>query len=185
MLETGPIVYELKRRRGQRSIRVSVHPGGRVLVTSGLMLTVFEIERYLSRKHEWISQAVDKMKAWQPGLMARRDPEEYRTSKSAALRMIEERIDYFNGIYHHRFIGISVKSHRRLWGSCSRRGRLNFNYKLIHLPQELADYVIVHELCHLAVFNHSKKFWMEVERTIPDWKKRRQELRKAGNGSLG
>jgi hypothetical protein len=180
-----PIPYELKRRRGQRSIRVSVHPGGRLLVTSGLMMSVGEIERFLSRKSEWIQKAIDKMKVWQPGLLAKRDPEDYRMYKKDALRMIEERIKYFNETYQHRFTGISVKNHRHLWGSCSRQGRLNFNYKLIHLPQLLADYVIVHELCHLAVFNHSKKFWMEVEKTIPDWKKRRQELRKAGNGTLG
>lgn len=179
------IPYELKRRRGQRSIRVSVHPGGRLLVTCGLMMPVGEIERFLMRKHEWITSAIDKMKVWQPGLLAKRDPEDYRIHKKAALKMIEERITHFNQIYQHRFRSVSVKSHRRLWGSCSRQGRLNFNYKLIHLPQTLADYVIVHELCHLAVFNHSKKFWMEVERAIPDWKKRRQELRKAGNGTLG
>lgn len=185
MLETAVITYELKRRRGQRSIRVSVHPGGRVLVTTGLMLPMGEVERYLGRKREWITQAVEKMKVWEPGLLARQDPKDYREKKPEALRMIEERIQYFNSIYQHRYTGISVKSHRRLWGSCSRQGRLNFNYKLIHLPQELADYVIVHELCHLAVFNHSKKFWLEVERMIPDWRKRRLALRKAGNGKLG
>src|SRR5687768_3943280 len=161
-----PIPYELKRRRGQRTIRVSVHPGGRVLVTTGLMMTKGEIERYLMRKHEWISQAVAKMSSWKPGLLAKRDPEDYRANKKAALRMFEERIRHFNEVYQHRVAGISAKNHRHLWGSCSRQGRLNFNYKLIHLPQELADYVIVHELCHLAVFNHSKKFWAEVERTI-------------------
>ena len=180
-----PIPYELKRRRGQRSIRVSVHPGGRILVSTGLMMPVGEIERYLMRKQEWIVQAVAKMSAWQPGLLAKRDPEDYRIYKKEALRMIEDRISHFNKIYQHRFTGVSVKNHRHLWGSCSRQGRLNFNYKLIHLPQELADYVIVHELCHLAVFNHSKAFWLEVERAIPDWKKRRLALRKAGNGTLG
>jgi predicted metal-dependent hydrolase len=56
---------------------------------------------------------------------------------------------------------------------------------LIHLPQELADYVIVHELAHLAVFNHSPKFWQEVGRLIPDYRQRRIALRKIGNGSLG
>jgi len=179
------IAYELKRRRGQRSIRVSVHPGGRLLVTCGLLLPVVEIERFLFRKQGWIEEAVGKMRAWQPGLLARRDPEDYRLQKKPALTMIEERLVFYNQVYHYRYASVSVKNHRHLWGSCSRQARLNFNYKLIHLPQELADYVIVHELCHLAVFDHSAKFWAEVARTIPDWKKRRSALRKIGNGTLG
>jgi predicted metal-dependent hydrolase len=64
------------------------------------------------------------------------------------------------------------------WGSCSRKKNLNFNYKLIQLPLELADYIVVHELCHLQEFNHGQGFWNLVGETIPDYKARRDELRK-------
>lgn len=185
MPETIPIPYVLKRRSGQRSIRVSVHPGGRVLVTAGLMMPIAFIEEFLNRKRAWIQQAVDTMGRWQPGLLARQDAHDYRENKDRALKMITERVEYFNHMYGYPIAAITVKNMRRQWGSCSRTRRLNFNYKLIYLPQTLADYVIVHEIAHLAVFNHSPRFWQEVARTIPDWRKRRVELRKIGNGSLG
>jgi predicted metal-dependent hydrolase len=185
MSEPKSILYELKRRRGQRSIRVSVHPGGRVLVTAGLMMPKAFIEDFLSRKRAWIEQSVAKMSDWTPGLLSRKDPQDYRENKARALKMIKERVEYFNQTYGHVISDITVRNMKRQWGSCSRTCRLNFNYKLIHLPQELADYVIVHELAHLAVFNHSPKFWQEVGRLIPDYRQRRIALRKIGNGSLG
>lgn len=65
-----------------------------------------------------------------------------------------------------------------MWGSCSKKGNLNFNWRLIQLPPELADYVIVHELCHLKELNHSQRFWDLVGQAIPDYKERRQALRR-------
>jgi predicted metal-dependent hydrolase len=54
---------------------------------------------------------------------------------------------------------------------------LNFNYKIAFIPPDLADYVIVHELCHLKEMNHSKRYWDLVAKTIPDWRKKRAQLR--------
>lgn len=58
------------------------------------------------------------------------------------------------------------------------RGNLNFNYRIIRLPIDLVDYVVVHELCHLREFNHSARFWQLVGETVPDFRKRRHTLRK-------
>jgi predicted metal-dependent hydrolase len=66
---------------------------------------------------------------------------------------------YYNEHYHFRYNRVSIKMQISRWGSCSRYGNLNFNYGLINLPQELADYVVVHELCHLKEMNHGPKFW--------------------------
>jgi hypothetical protein len=68
------------------------------------------------------------------------------------------------------------------WGSCSKKGNLNFNYKIALLPQRHSDYVIVHELCHLREFNHSKKFWDLVEQAVPNHRALRTELKRAGVG---
>jgi predicted metal-dependent hydrolase len=64
------------------------------------------------------------------------------------------------------------------WGSCTQAGRIFINWKLLQLPVRLADYVITHELAHLVVHDHGPEFWALLDRSMPDWKKRQEELRK-------
>lgn len=80
--------------------------------------------------------------------------------------------------YKFRFNRISIKQLRSRWGSCSSRGNLSFNYKLMQFPDEVIDYVIIHELCHLREMNHSPRFWRLVGNIIPNYKSLKTELRK-------
>lgn len=96
------------------------------------------------------------------------------------LRLVEHKIDLYNKHYRCDLNDIKIKKMKSRWGSCSRKKNLNFNAKLIYLPDDLIDYVIVHELCHLIEFNHSRSFWNLVAQTVPDHRKMRAELRKAG-----
>lgn len=73
---------------------------------------------------------------------------------------------------------VFIKHQKTRWGSCSSRGNINLNAKLLFLRQELRDYVIMHELCHLRHMNHSKLFWAEVQKYIPHAKSLQKELRK-------
>ncbi len=66
---------------------------------------------------------------------------------------------------------ISIRGQSTRWGSCSRRGTISLNYKLLQLPEEAVDYIIMHELCHLRHPNHSANFWTEVEKYVPDYKR--------------
>jgi predicted metal-dependent hydrolase len=72
---------------------------------------------------------------------------------------------------------VSIKDTKRSWGSCSAKGNLNFHYKLLFLPEHLARYVVIHELCHRKHLNHSQDFWTEVSRWCDDVSGCRQELR--------
>ncbi len=76
---------------------------------------------------------------------------------------------------------ISVRGQTTRWGSCSRRGTLSINYKLMQLSREAIDYVLIHELCHLRQMNHSNKFWAEVAKYIPDYKRLDKEVNKFKN----
>ena len=91
---------------------------------------------------------------------------------------VENRINYFNKFYKFEINRIAIKNTTTRWGSCSSKKNLNFNYKIIYLRPDLADYLIVHELCHLGEFNHSKRFNALVSKTIPDYEKVDKELRR-------
>jgi predicted metal-dependent hydrolase len=102
----------------------------------------------------------------------------YKAAVGEAKKMAEERIARFGAYYEVRHARVSIRKQKTRWGSASTRGTLSFNYRIIFLPPELADYIVVHELCHLKEMNHSARFWALVAETVPDWKERRKALRR-------
>jgi predicted metal-dependent hydrolase len=80
---------------------------------------------------------------------------------------------------------ITVRSQHTRWGSCSAKGNLNFNCLLMLVPQEVLDYVVVHELCHRKELNHSARFWAQVERILPDYRIHRKWLKDHGSALIG
>lgn len=102
----------------------------------------------------------------------------YKDSKEEARILIKQRLNHFNQIYKYNYNQVRIKNQLSLWGSCSKAGNLNFNYRLLFLKAELRDYVIVHELCHLKELNHSAKFWQLVQVAMPNFKELRRELKK-------
>lgn len=111
-------------------------------------------------------------------LFKRRSRIQYLKYKEQARTLAHSRLEYFNRFYGCTYKRVFVKNQKSRWGSCSSKGNLNFNYKIALLPSHLADYIIVHELCHLKEFNHADSFWKLVEKTIPDYKKRRNDIMK-------
>lgn len=102
--------------------------------------------------------------------------------KNQAKQVITERVETFakeNGFVCKR---IRITSAKTRWGSCSSKGSLNFTWRLVMAPQLAIDYVVVHELVHLKVKNHSKEYWNRVEQIMPDYKERRAWL--YDNGQL-
>lgn len=114
---------------------------------------------------------------WYRRRSVRRKPSaHYRAHKEVARVFIHERLAYFNAHYGFVYKRVAIRNQRTCWGSCSEHGNLNFNYKLLFLPSHLADYVIVHELCHLAELNHSPQFWARVAEMCPTYRECRKEL---------
>ena len=112
-------------------------------------------------------------------LKAKRSKRNFTVKKREQARIfIENRLSFFNKFYNFEINRIAIKNTSTRWGSCSSKANLNFNYKIIYLRTELADYLIVHELCHLGELNHSKRFWALVEKTIPNYVDLNKEIRR-------
>ena len=96
------------------------------------------------------------------------------TLSARALERIRQRLDYYAPRIGRRPGRVAIRDQKSRWGSCSAKGNVNFNWKLIMAPPEALDYVVIHELCHLYEFNHSPRFWSLVRNQMPDyevWKK--------------
>lgn len=172
------IKYTLKKYKKSRSVRLSVKQDGTVLLTTPLRLKESVAEKFLTEKFNWLISSIDhfkKSKITQTPKLTRKD---YLKHKESVRDLVKERIEYFNKVYGLDYNKIFIKDQKTCWGSCSKKKNLNFNYKLIFLPEKLRDYIIVHELCHLKKLNHSKNFWKLVSYAFPDYKEVKKELRK-------
>ena len=98
--------------------------------------------------------------------------------RQQALAHFQQRIEHFRTHFTLQSVSIRLSNARSRWGSCHTSGRISLNWRLIHLPSHLIDYVVVHELAHLVEMNHSPRFWAVVARVIPDYAARRREIRK-------
>lgn len=101
--------------------------------------------------------------------------------RNAARSRFEERVAYFHPITGGNYTAITVRDQKSRWGSCSSRGTLSFNYRLIFAPPVILDYVVVHELCHLTHMNHSSDFWDMVASVMPEYREYRKWLRSHGH----
>jgi predicted metal-dependent hydrolase len=95
-----------------------------------------------------------------------------------ARELVVRKVEQFNQHYGFEHGKIFIKNQQSRWGSCSSKKNLNFNYRIAILPEELQDYLIVHELCHLKEMNHAKSFWDLVEEKIPKYKELDKQLKR-------
>jgi predicted metal-dependent hydrolase len=103
-----------------------------------------------------------------------------RWYKTRAYEVISERVKQYSQQHGFAPKQVKISSAKTRWGSCGPNGTLNFTWRLVMAPLEVIDYVVVHELVHLRIKNHSSKFWKEVESICPEYKKQRKWLRENG-----
>ena len=174
-----PIPYTLI-RSDRKSIGIQITADG-VVVRAPKRLSAAEIERFVQSKRSWIEGHLSKIPAPQPKFTQ----EEIEALAQKALTVIPDRVRHFAPIVGVSYGRITIRSQRSRWGSCSGKGNLNFNCLLMLAPEAVADYVIIHELCHLVQHNHSKAFWDLVAQTMPDYAAYRQWLKTHGKSLIG
>lgn len=177
ILSSAGFGYEVRSRKGTRGVRIAVGADGEVVVTKPRYVSVGEVARIVERKASWVLEQIERQKARPKKILAHYGVKDFKERKAEAYKLAKERVEHFNKFYGLGVKSIKIRNQKTRWGSCSRSGNLNFNYKILFLPPELADYIVVHELCHLTEMNHGKAFWALVARQVPDYKARRKNIR--------
>ncbi len=175
-LNNQNIDYHLKTSPRARNLRLTVCCDTGLVVTKPQGFADELVERFLQSKAGWILTKLEYFKN-QVKSKPQADPKAYRQNKKAALHLVRRLLTEYNQYYNFRISSFKIKNQKTRWGSCSRQGNLNFSYRLALLPEDLARYIVIHELCHLEQMNHSSNFWSLVAQTCPDYLQKRKRLR--------
>lgn len=165
-------------RSDRHTIAVQINPDGEVVVRCPQRMETDAVRAFVESKADWITKHRKKQNA-EPQLPPF-SPEELRALAQQAKIYIPKRAAYYAPILGVTYDRITIRTQRSRWGSCSSKGNLNFNCLLMLVPPEVADYVVVHELCHRKQMNHSRAFWAEVACILPDYKARKLWLKENG-----
>ena len=172
-------------KSNRKTIVIEVRTDLRVIVRAPKRASNREIMKFVEQKQDWIAKHLAQMQIRYEEVWRRKEElftdDDIRKMKDEAKKIIPDRVKYYADIMGVTFGKITIKNQKTRWGSCSSKGNLNFNCMLMLTPERVRDYVVIHELCHLRQMNHSKLFWAEVEKVMPDYKVYRQWLSQNGN----
>jgi predicted metal-dependent hydrolase len=176
-LNNQTLLYSHTKNKRSKTVRLAVYRDGRVVITTPLRVSEYFVNDFIQRKASWIIEKIEHFKSIPIVEVKKHTREQIDIYKKQVQNILEERLPYFSAYYGVTYKNVAIKNITSRWGSCSSKGNLNFNYKIALLTPELADYIIVHELCHLKEMNHGEKFWNLVEEKFPNHKELRRQLR--------
>ena len=166
----------------RKTVALQIADDGHLIVRAPLKYPHGDISAFIAKNRKWIEehtqrviQRNNELEQLEP--FSAQDIEEMAQN---ALKVIPERVKYYAPLVGVTYGRITIRNQKSRWGSCSSKGNLNFNVGLMMAPPEVMDYVVVHELCHRIEMNHSPKFWAEVGKLIPDYKKHEKWLKEHG-----
>ncbi|MDF3001857.1 MAG: metal-dependent hydrolase [Bacillota bacterium] len=169
--------YNLVRSK-RKTLALYVRQDGSLEVRSPLKTSKRYIEDFIKQKQDWITTTRSKLSERQETKktvqISAADAARY---KKQAKEYLQHKCRYYSQLMGLIPSAVRINSAKTRWGSCNGRGEINFTFRLIFAPEELIDYVVVHELAHLKEMNHSASFWAVVEQTMPDYRERRKRMR--------
>ena len=156
-------------------LALSVRADGSVVVRAPLKTSEKRIEAFVAEHEAWIDKAKARA-ANRKYSLKEATPEEEKELRRRAKEIIPERVQYFAPLIGVSPTRITITGARGRFGSCSGKNSISFSFYLMRFPEEAVDYVVVHELCHILHHNHSKEFYKEIEKILPDYKERKSLL---------
>lgn len=175
-------------RSARRTVAIQIQKDGSVLVRAPRRCSKSFIDGFVREKQDWIVRKQQELairrermeeESRQQPVLTEADLRQYQRQ---AAEKIAQKVAYYGELMEVTCGRITIRDQKTRWGSCSTKGNLNFNWRLILAPEEVLDYVVVHELAHRKEMNHSERFWREVEKILPDYRSRRLWLKQ--NGSI-
>ena len=172
--------YEIIRSH-RKTVAIQITNDGRVLVRCPMRAKAADLQRLVESRKAWIAQHLAALPPVPPPFTQA----ELEDLTQQAKAWIPQRTAFWAEQMGLSYGRVTIRHQRSCWGSCSGKGNLNFNCLLMLAPESVADYVIIHELCHLVQHNHSKAFWGLVAQTMPDYAAYRQWLKTNGKSLIG
>lgn len=176
--KTTTFTYNLVRMT-RKTMALKVEEDGTITVRAPYRISLRDADLFVEKHREWILKRQSALRERQEKRRTYTE-QERAAGKRNARSLIEEKCRYYGRVMGVDYERISIREQKTRWGSCSSKGNLNFNWKLILMPEEILDYVVVHELAHRKEMNHSPAFWKIVGRVIPDYPERRAWLKAHG-----
>ena len=181
-MEEKEITYTL-RRSNRRTIQVEITQEAEIVVRAPRQMSDQDIEEFLNERRAWIKkhlQEVKKRLADQPPVEKLTERELHKLGHQA-LGVIPKKVAQYAREMGVGYGQITIRNQKTRWGSCSAKGNLNFNCLLMLAPEEVLNYVIIHELAHRREMNHSRAFWNIVSEQMPDYKEKIRWLNEHGD----
>ena len=168
-------------RSKRKTVTIQIKSDGRVVVRAPVRMSGTAIRQLLEEKSAWIEKHLAQIRRQNESAEPAFSPEQLRQLAEAARQDLPRRAARFAPLVGVSCGRITIRAQKSRWGSCSTRGNLNFNCLLMLCPEEVRDYVVVHELCHRKEMNHSRHFWLELARVLPEYEQQRQWLKSNGS----
>ena len=167
-------------RSNRKTIAIQLKGDGQVFVRAPLRMPKAEVMAFVDKKKDWIEKHLKAIAQRQTAPERPFTAAELKELAVAAKEDIARRVAKLAPIVGVNFGRITIRAQKSRWGSCSAKGNLNFNCLLMLCPEEVRDYVVVHELCHRKELNHSDRFWNEVRQLLPSYDSARKWLKTNG-----
>lgn len=167
-------------RSSRRTIALELRQDHTIIIRVPWQVSDTDAMAFLDRKKNWIEKHIKPKSMEKDDVSSLLSNEEIQHLADQALAFFPKKVNYYAKILNVTYGRITIRNQKTRWGSCSAKGNLNFNCLLMLAPDDVRDYVVVHELCHRLEMNHSAAFWAQVERIMPDYKKQQGWLKENG-----
>lgn len=184
-MKIGEYNVDVRRSKRKRAA-IKITADMQIVVYVPLYVSDNEIEKMVISKSKWIDEHMLKVQSTidERSKLEKITFEQVKELADQAVEYIPKRVKYYAEKENFVYNKITIKNLVSRWGSCSTKGNLNFNCLLMLTPDYVIDYVVVHELCHLREMNHSEKFWVEVEKIMPDYQRAELWLKQNGGNLI-